>query len=765
MGSLVIVESPAKAKTINKILGKDFKVQASVGHVMDLPAKSIGVDVDNGFKPEYIAIPAKENVIRELKAAAKGADAVYLATDPDREGEAIAYHIATQISATKGIDTKIHRVTFNEITPKVVLEAMKSPRDLDMDRVNAQQARRVLDRLVGYNLSPLLWRKIRRGLSAGRVQSVAVRLIVEREREIEAFNIEEYWSVTARLLGSMPPQFEAKLHTYGGSPVTRRDENDKRLFLIQDETTARRVTEEIAAGGFTLAKVERQKRRRSPQPPFITSTLQQEASRKLGLAAKRIMTLAQELYEGVELGAEGAHGLITYMRTDSVRVSTEAQQWARTVIAETFGADYVPDAPPVYKSKSSAQEGHEAIRPTDAAYAPKAIKQYLSRDQLRLYTLIWNRFMASQMKPAELEQTTFDINCGTTTPAMLRAAGTVVKFPGFMALYMESKEESANQEDNGEEDEAVLPALKEGDALALKALDPKQHFTTPPPRYTEATLVKMLEDKGIGRPSTYAAILSTIADRKYAQKLEGKFSPTELGIIVNDYLVDKFPELLDIGFTAKMEDQLDGVEEGRTDWIGVVGEFFTPFRKDLTDAAAEVGKVKPEDIETEHVCEKCEKPMVIRWGRHGRFLACSGYPECKNSRPLDGDKPQTPDTPTDEKCEKCGSEMVIKTGRFGKFLACTKYPDCKSTRPIPTGVKCPKDGGDLIERRTKKGRSFWSCSNYPKCEFATWSRPVAEPCHKCKAPLMAISRNKAGDTVKTCLDKECGHVEVVKDAQ
>lgn len=759
MGSLVIVESPAKARTINKILGKEFRVEASVGHVMDLPAKSIGVDVENGFKPEYIVIPSKEKVIRELKSAAKGAENIYIATDPDREGEAIAHHIQTQIGGKKG---NVYRVTFNEITPKVVREAIKAPRQVDMDRVYAQQARRVLDRLVGYNLSPLLWRKVRRGLSAGRVQSVAVRLIVEREREISAFKTEEYWSITARLAGAVAPEFDAKLHIYGGSPVIKREEGDLRTFLIKDEQTARRISDEISAGKFSLTKIERQRRRRSPQPPFITSTLQQEASRKLGFPAKRIMALAQELYEGVELGAEGAHGLITYMRTDSVRVSTEAQDWARTVIAESFGADYVPDAPPVYKSKASAQEGHEAIRPTDAAYAPKAVKQYLSRDLLKLYTLIWNRFMASQMKPAELEQTSFDIACGTATPAIMRAAGTVVKFPGFMALYMETKDENSQAESN-DDDEAVLPPLNEGDALGMKALAPKQHFTSPPPRYTEATLVKTLEDKGIGRPSTYAAILSTIADRKYAQKVEGRFSPSELGMIVNDYLVDKFPELLDTGFTAKMEDQLDGIEEGKADWVKVISDFFGPFKEDLAQASAETGKVKPEDIETEHVCEKCEKPMVIRWGRHGRFLACSGYPECKNSRPLDGDKPQVADTPTDEVCDKCASPMVIKTGRFGKFMACTKYPECKSTRPLPTGVKCPKDGGDLVERRTKKGRSFWSCSNYPKCDFATWSRPVAEPCPKCKAPLLAISRNKAGDTVKSCLDKECGFKEEIKE--
>ena len=764
--SLVIVESPAKAKTINKILGADFKVAASVGHVMDLPEKSIGVDVEHAFKPEYIVIPAKEKVIRELKSAAKSAENVYLATDPDREGEAIAYHIATQISGAKGIEAKIHRVTFNEITPKVVRAAIQEPRDVDMNRVNAQQARRILDRLVGYNLSPLLWRKVRRGLSAGRVQSVAVRLVVEREREIQAFNTEEYWSVTARLLGSSAPEFSAKLHTYGGVPVIKREEGgESRTFLIRDEAAASRITSEISSGNFTLTKIERQKRRRSPMPPFITSSLQQEASRKLGFAARRIMSLAQELYEGIELGPEGSHGLITYMRTDSVRVSTEAQAWARDVIGQTFGADYVPDAPPIYKSKASAQEGHEAIRPTDAAYAPKAVKQYLSRDQFKLYTLIWNRFMASQMKPAELEQTTFDIACGTSTPAMLRAAGTVVKFPGFMALYMETKEETAPQDEQAEPEEAVLPALNEGDTLKMKSIEPKQSFTTPPPRYTEATLIKTLEDKGIGRPSTYAAILSTIADRKYCQKLEGKFSPTELGVIVNDYLVEKFPELLDFGFTAKMEDQLDGIEEGKAEWVSVVGEFYTPFKKDLTEATEATGKVKPEDIATEEVCEKCGKPMVIRWGRHGRFMACSGYPDCKNSKPLEGEgKPQQPDVPTDEVCDKCQSPMVIKSGRFGRFLACTKYPDCKGTRPLPTGVKCPKDGGDLIERRTKKGKPFWSCSNYPKCEFATWSRPIAEPCPKCKAPLMSVTRNKAGDTVKTCLDKECGHKEVVKES-
>lgn len=758
---MVIVESPAKAKTINKILGKDFQVKASVGHVKDLPAKELGVDVDNDFRPSYGIIPGKEKVVKELKRAAKESERVYLAQDPDREGEAIAFHIASEIRDKRNGD-KIYRVAFNEITARAVKEAMERPGRIDLKKVDAQQARRVLDRLVGYGLSPLLWKKVRRGLSAGRVQSVAVRLIADREREIEAFKKEEYWSVTARLKGPQPPEFQGRLYRYGDSLVINRDGPEGQRFLITSEEAARRIAGELEKGEFTLDKVEKKLRKKSPQPPFITSTMQQEAARKFGFPAKKTMLLAQQLYEGVELGGEGSHGLITYMRTDSVRVAEEAQQWARKLIVEAFGERYAPEKPPRYKSKASAQEAHEAIRPTLPDKSPEAVKPYLGRDQYRLYKLIWNRFIASQMESAELEQTAFEISCRSgaapsVLKGILRASGSVMKFPGFMALYTETLDEL-------EEEEGLLPPLKEGDPLGLLALEPRQHFTQPPPRYTEATLVKALEEKGIGRPSTYAAILSTIADRKYVHKESGRFAPTELGTVVNDYLVEHFPELLDVGFTAKMEDELDHIETGDSRWVEVVKDFYKPFREDLTEASKSIERVKPEDIPTDVLCEKCGSPMVIRWGRHGRFMACSGFPKCKNARPLEGDKqeagPQA-EQATGEVCDKCGAPMLLKSGRFGKFLACSRYPECKNTRPVPTGVKCPEDGGDLIERRTRKGKPFWSCSNYPKCTFATWHRPVPEKCPNCGADFLLIKKDKTGDLVRFCHRKECGFKEKV----
>jgi DNA topoisomerase-1 len=756
MSSLVIVESPAKAKTINKILGKGYTVKASVGHVMDLPAKKLGVNVDNDFKPEYGVIPGKEKVLKELKKSAKAADRIYLAPDPDREGEAIAYHVAESIADKKGDKDRIFRVTFNEITPRAVKEAMEHPGKIDMSKVDAQQARRVLDRLVGYRLSPLLWKKVRRGLSAGRVQSVAVRLIVERQKEREAFKQQEYWSINAKLKGPEPPEFEARLHKYGDKLVIERDGDGPRKFLITNEEEARRISDDISGAECSLASIEKKLKKKKPAPPFITSTLQQEASKKLGFAAKKTMRIAQQLYEGVELGDEGSYGLITYMRTDSVRVAKEAQEWARKFVGEYLGKQYVPKAPPVYKSKASAQEAHEAVRPTSLDKTPDTIKSFLSKDQKALYALIWNRFIASQMSPAELEQTTLDISCSSKTPALLRATGTVIKFQGFMAIYTETFE------DMEEEAGLLLPALNKGDVLGLVGIEPKQHFTQPPPRYSEASLVKTLEERGIGRPSTYAAILSTIVDRKYVRNEDKRLEPTELGVLVNEYLVERFPDLLDSGFTAKMEDKLDKIETGKHKWVKVVKDFYMPFSRDL-EVAEKIGdKVKPEDIATDEVCEKCGKPMVIRWGRHGRFLACSGYPGCRNTRPLEGEKQAAPEVATDEKCEKCGSNMVIKSGKFGQFLACSGYPECKNTKPIPTGVKCPEDGGDIVQKRTRGGKSFWSCSNYPKCTFAIWQRPINEKCPKCGAEFLIIRKERAGGTVKACHNKECDFKEALE---
>ena len=746
MKSLVIVESPAKAKTISKILGKDFTVKASVGHIRDLPVKEMGIDIENNFTPNYIVIPGKEKIIKELKKASKEAENIYIAPDPDREGEAIAWHIADEV---KGKSKKIYRIKFNEITKSAVLESMKSPGEIDMQKVDAQQARRVLDRLVGYELSPLLWRKVRKGLSAGRVQSVAVRLVVEREREVEAFKQEEYWSVNAEFEGSKKPQFWAKLFKFS---------NEKVAIKNADEATA--VVESLKDSAYLLTKIDRKKRRRMPSPPFITSTLQQEASRKLRFTAKKTMMVAQQLYEGIELGEEGAVGLITYMRTDSNRLAAEAQQAAREYIDQTYGKEFVPEKPPVYKSKASAQEAHEAIRPTYLSKTPEAIKQHLNKDQNALYKLIWNRFIASQMSPAEIEQTTFEISCDTERckgDSAFRATGSVVKFQGFMALYTEGTDDILD------ENEALLPSLKEGEQLRLLQLEPKQHFTQPPPRYTEATLVKALEEKGIGRPSTYAAILSTIQDRKYVQKSDGKFAPTELGVVVNDLLVERFSDLMDIGFTASMEENLDNIEEGKKKWVKVVKDFYKPFHEKLNEALAIKGKVKPQDIATETACEKCGKPMVIRWGRHGRFMACTGFPECKNAKPLEGETQQpAAAVETDEKCPKCGSPMVLKSGRFGKFLACSKYPECKTTKPLSTGVKCPEDGGDIVERRTRKGKSFWSCSNYPKCKFASWQKPFPKKCPQCGAAFMVEKWDKAGNASLNCLNKECNHREELK---
>lgn len=760
MKSVVIVESPAKAKTINKILGKQYTVKASVGHVRDLPGKELGVDVDNGFEPKYVIIPGKEKVIKELQKTIKDAEHVYLAPDPDREGEAIAWHIAEEIR--KGNKKKImgiHRVTFNEITERAVKEAMKVPKTIDMNKVEAQQARRILDRLVGYGLSPLLWRKVRRGLSAGRVQSVAVKLIVDREREIRAFDSEEYWSIEAQFEGKKKPSFRGRLFKYKKRLVIDREGEQGKRFLLTDEKVSREAVTQLEKLQYTLAKIERKGRTRTPAPPFITSTLQQEASKKLRFTAKKTMMIAQQLYEGIEVGSEGSIGLITYMRTDSTRTAPEAVHWAREYIEKEFGNKYVPKSPPKYKSKATAQEAHEAIRPTYPDRSPEAVKEYLTKDQFSLYSLIWKRFIASQMAPAKMEQTSFIIQPEGKSGIEFRASGTVIKFKGFLALYTESVEDSTDEED------AVLPDLEEGDAVKLLEMEPNQHFTQPPARYSEAMLVKTLEEKGIGRPSTYAAILSTVQDRKYVEKVESRFAPTELGEIVNDLLVDRFNELVNEKFTAKMETELDAVEEGKMNWVEVIKDFHGPFNKDLVEATKTLERVKPEDKPTDVVCEKCGSPMVIRWGRHGRFMACSGYPKCRNTRPLEngeggGDKPAA--AMTEEKCDKCGAPMVLKTSRFGRFLACSRYPECKNTRSVSTGVKCPEDGGDIVERATKRGKVFYSCSNYPDCKFASWYKPVPKHCPQCSMEFLVEKRTKSSHML-SCINKECGYKEDIKE--
>ncbi len=707
--SLVIVESPAKAKTINKFLGKDFTVLASVGHVKDLPKSKLGVEIEKGFEPHYEVIKGKASTIKELKKAGKAAEKIYLAPDPDREGEAIAWHIAEEIDKKK---EKSLRVLFNEITEKAVRDAIAHPTELDQQKFEAQQARRVLDRLVGYQVSPILWDKVRRGLSAGRVQSVAVRLICDREREVQAFVPKEYWSVTAELEKEQA-RFKAKLAKIDG----------KKIELSNGDET-NEVVAELKGAEYRVASVEKKEVKRRPSPPFTTSKLQQEASRKLGFTAKKTMTLAQQLYEGVDIGSEGPVGLISYMRTDSTRISSEALAAARSYIESKWGAQYLPAAPAVYKSGKKSQDAHEAIRPTYFQHDPDSVKSYLSRDQFRLYQLIWNRFIACQMTPALIDQTRVQIAAGRCTFA---ASGSVVKFPGFMAVYVEGK-------DVDEEAEETLPQLAEAEVLSLVSLTPAQHFTQPPPRFTEATLVKELEENGIGRPSTYAAIISTIQDREYVVKEGRQLKPTELGFLVTDMLIESFPEILNVEFTAHMEEELDMIEEGSMPWRKAMEEFYGPFSKSLEKAKKDMKNVKAEEVPTDIACDKCGKPMVIKWGRKGKFLACTGYPECKNTKDFKTDEEgkvialEREEQVVETACPKCGKPMVLKSGRFGRFLACSDYPDCKTTLPYSTGIPCPNDdGGMLVERRTKRGRVFFSCSLYPKCDYATWKLPKASP--------------------------------------
>ncbi|MDH4228337.1 MAG: type I DNA topoisomerase [Nitrospirota bacterium] len=741
--SLLIVESPSKARTIQKYLGKDFVVKSSVGHVKDLPKDEIGIDVDGSFEPHYITIHGKKKVLDEIRSAARNAARVYLATDPDREGEAIAWHIAQEIQDAGYAKDKLFRVRFNEITKKAILQGLEEPTRIDDDMVNAQQARRVLDRIVGYRLSPLLWDKVKRGLSAGRVQSVAVRLVAEREAEIRAFVPEESWSITARFAG--PPPFEARFTRLDGKAVK-----------LTEEGPARALVAELADHPYRVDAVTRKERKKKALAPFITSQLQQDASRRLGFAPKRTMSIAQQLYEGVEMGSEGPVGLITYMRTDSTRISPDAVEAARDFIRSSYGADYLPDKPNVYKSKSSAQDAHEAIRPTDVTLHPDQVAGALSRDQYRLYKLIWERFVACQMTPARYDDTAADLLCGRAT---FRATGSVLTFPGWRRAYGETvadpEDEKVQPDETAEEQEGVLPALEEGQKLTARELEPKQHFTQPPPRYSEASLIKELEERGIGRPSTYATIITTIQDRKYVEKRESRLHPTDLGVVVNDLLVAHFPKVLDPEFTAGMEAELDEVEHGKKNWQESVRDFYVPFNKDMETAQEEMRNIKREQVPTDIDCDQCGQKMVIRWGRHGRFLACSAYPECKNTqefRESERGIEIVHDEVTSTPCPQCAKPMAIKNGRFGRFLACTGYPECKTTRPIPTGVKCPREGcgGDLVEKQSRKGKVFFSCGNYPKCDFASWDRPVAEPCPTCEHPFLVVKRGGLVCPVKGC---------------
>jgi DNA topoisomerase-1 len=740
--SLVVVESPTKVKTIQKYLDSKFIVKASMGHVRDLPKSRLGVDEKKGFKPEYRVLPAKKKVLDELKKAAEKSDALYIATDPDREGEAIGWHLAQELGIPKA---KTHRIMFNEITERAVRAAFQHPGKIDANKVNAQQARRVLDRLVGYKLSPLLWEKIRRGLSAGRVQSVAVRLITEREREIQAFVPVEYWSLHARLKAKNPPEFVATLREIRGHKAD-----------LATETATLEVMTALHGKQWRVKSVTRGERKRNPAAPFITSTLQQEASRKLHFTARKTMMLAQQLYEGIELGSEGAVGLITYMRTDAVRVAREAQQEARQWVTRRLGREFLPDAPPFYKAKKSAQEAHEAIRPSFVSREPKTLTRYLSKDQLALYRLIWERFLASQMLPAVYDTVSADIEAGH---CLFRAQGSTLKFQGFMAVYVESREESEVTED---EAESVVPPLTEGEILKLLALDPKQHFTQPPPRYTEASLVKTLEERGIGRPSTYAQIMSTIQDRGYVHRERGTLFPTDLGMQVNDLLVPHFPEVMDVEFTAQLEESLDKIEEGNTDWVRTVEAFYKQFARDLKRAGRDMDNLK-RGMETGEACPDCGKPLVEKWGRFGKFLACSAYPECKYTKDLGGGREKPADEATDEICPTCGKPMVIKHGRFGKFIACSGYPECKTTKPVTLGIACSElgCGGQLLERRTRRGKTFFACTNYPTCKFAVWARPVPQPCPKCGAPFVTERFGRGGKITRACIRGECGYKQDV----
>jgi DNA topoisomerase I len=813
--NLVIVESPAKAKTINKYLGKDFIVMASIGHIKDLPSKGLGVDVQNNFEPEYEIIPdtRKRNnkkIVSDLKKTAKTASAIYLAADPDREGEAICQHLAEEIVPKKPA-VPSYRVMFNEITKRAVQQAFEHPKQIDANLVDAQQARRVLDRLVGYKVSPLLCRTIGGRLSAGRVQSVALRIVVEREREIEAFKKTEYWTIAANVAGKQPPAFDARLVKVGEQTVkTSGFDNDlkKTEILIGNEAQAGDLVAEAEKQTFIVNEVTTKERKRNPVPPFITSKLQQEASRKLGFPVKRTMMIAQHLYEGVEIGPEGSVGLITYMRTDSTRIGEAALGEVRQFIKGQYGANYLPETGVHYRSKKGAQDAHEAIRPTDVARTPDSLAQYLKPEELKLYRLIWQRFVASQMMPALFDQTTIDIQAGRF---VFRTTGSVLKFDGFLKVYQEGRDETAVED---EEAERTLPLVTKGETLALNKIDPEQHFTEPPPRYTEATLVKALEEQGIGRPSTYAAIMTTIQDREYVEKKEGRFHPTALGKTVNDVLIDGgFDDLFNVTYTARMEEELDEIEEGKLKWTDALTEFYDKFKLDLAKFQKFAKDIKEKETPTDEVCLKCNTPgmvqklgrfgkylkclncnatrdaepvaadgdstqsssdgdteepeacelcgkqMQLKRGRFGPFYGCSGYPECRNIRKISkSGKINAPPELLDEKCPLDSAQLVKRQGRFGEFISCSNYPKCKYIKRETIGVACPRPGckGELIVKRSKRGKIFYGCSEYPKCETVYWDKPVAEKCPQCGAPFLLEKTTKKG-TTRRCANEECGY--------
>jgi len=750
---LVIVESPTKVRTIKKYLGKDYNVAATVGHIKDLPVKSLGIDIEDGFKPQYKIAQGKKKVITALKKAAGSAEEIYLAPDPDREGEAIAWHTA-EVLKKKG--RRFYRVLFHELTKKAILEAIQKPEALNRDKYEAQKTRRILDRLVGYQISPLLWRKVKGGLSAGRVQSVALRIICERERAIQAFEPQEYWSVTAHLEGDAPPVFEAKL--------VKKD-NEKISIPNQEHTD--KILEALQHEAFQVSKIVKRTKKRNPRPPFITSKLQQESIQKLRFTAKKTMMLAQQLYEGIDLNAGEPVGLITYMRTDSTRISSEAAQDALQLIKERFGPEYCPGKPRFFKNRKKAQDAHEAIRPTSVELTPEKVAPFLSKDQQSLYKLIWNRFVASQMTPALIDQNTVSVAAG---PYLFSASGSSIKFPGFMALYLSVADQ---KEKESEQKTGKLPDLAEGALLKLHKLDPKQHFTKPPPRFSEASLVKELEENGIGRPSTYTAILATIRQKGYVDLVKRYFRPSELGFLVNDILVGSFSDLFNVDFTARMEDNLDQIEASALDAQTILKQYYDQFQKDLETASENMPSLKGVGLPTGQACPDCSKELYLKMGKNGHFLACSGYPECSYSRDYVRDEKgriQPVEVPeeevSDKTCEKCGQPMLIKQGRYGKFMACSGYPDCKNTYSVnaiapgkDTGVACPEPecDGTLIEKQSRRGKIFYGCSRFPECSFAIWDKPINEKCPLCRSPFLVEKTTKRDGTFHACPNKECGY--------
>jgi DNA topoisomerase-1 len=810
--SLVIVESPAKARTINKFLGSRYVVRASMGHVRDLPKSELGVDVKRDFKPTYEVLPSRKKALAEIRKVAESASVIFLATDPDREGEAIGWHLGQVLKVEP---SRLRRVLLHEITRKGVQAAFENPGKIDLNMVNAQQARRILDRLVGYKISPLLWEKVRRGLSAGRVQSVALRIICERERAIQAFKPEEYWSITAHLRAGSPPAFNARLIHKNGEK-----------FVPRSEAESAQVVRDLKGSTWKVVRVQTREKKRNPQPPFITSSLQQEASKKLGFSVRKTMTLAQRLYEGLDLGELGTVGLITYMRTDSPRVSNEALDAVREFIRSRHGADFLPERPNFYAVRKAAQEAHEAIRPASMDLPPEAIRQHLDADELKLYTLIWSRFVASQMTSARFDTTSVDIDAGAYR---FRATGLILRFSGFLEVYRDPEpappaagEEASALEVEGQESDKPLPPLKEGETLRCERLTPKQHFTQPPPRFTEAMLVRELEEKGIGRPSTYATIIATLGHREYTTHEKKRFVPTELGFLVNDLLVENFGDIMDVAYTARMEEDLDEIEEGKADWVETLRKFNTQFEKDLKRASKQMRNVKTEETPTDQACSKCGKPMVIKWGRYGKFMACSGYPGCRNTQEVrngNGNGESAPAPEIDEKCERCGKPMVVRRGRYGPFLACSGYPACNNTRRIrldkdgtvashkdqildekcplcgspmaikhgrfgeftacsrypecrhvklkEVGVACPRQGcgGQIVERKSRRGKAFFGCSKYPECKEVWWNRPVAEPCPDCRHPFLLEKVTKRHGVTRHCPNEACGYSRQVDAPQ